>query len=772
MADKKNDIGQDRLFHKEITKMPDEHYSGDKPNPNLYTFIEQHIKENPYDTATDEYDVRPGVGSIKVSKRNPIYGLHAYDSKKPPEAVQKYIEHFTGIGDLVFDPFVGSGMTAVACLLSRRRCLAVDLSPLATFIASQYCTPVDLKKLVEACQRVMLRTHKDRDRLYSTTCGRCGGRAEIYYTVYSQTYQCTRCMSRVSLFDALAKDDIPNSGTGFDAFCPNCSDKGHPEPISTRQERYGYIPVLIEYQCDCSPREHISRRHNDSNIAEQKLFSDIDVALLRKIEKDRSNGWYPTRSMLWADNQEGPWGVLWRPYHGDIRRVDQFFTPRNLEALSCLLAAIDVEEDSRIKDALRFIFSAFVLSQSKLQRYHPGSTFPNMIAPGLLYVAPMNKEYNVFQWFEGKIKSSLKGFAELQYIDPSDVLISTESATLLDRIPTNSIDYIFTDPPYSGRIQYAELNFIQEAWLGFNKDWREQEIIVNPVRGKGESEWNRLMRDAFQHCYRVLKPGRWLSLCYHDSAEGTWAIVQDLLTEIGFIPEAASGAVTIDTKEKSLKQITADKITKRDLVINFRKPRLEEITEVILLTGEEDESTFSDKIRQFIGEYLESHPGSTKDHIYDEVVSRMVRAGHMEPHNFEELLRQVADEVRQPIRKDLFRNEDPNLFGTHEVCRWYLKESQIDVVDAAESAKEDAAADKVGEFVEKYFKEHPEKEGVHYSDIFEHFIYTVKDKPRRPLAEWLLDYFFKTEKALTASRYLKRKGSLKLRAGQKVQTDV
>jgi hypothetical protein len=35
--------------------------------------------------------------------------------------------------------------------------------------------------------------------------------------------------------------------------------------------------------------------------------------------------------------------------------------------------------------------------------------------------------------------------------------------------------------------------------------------------------------------------------------------------------------------------------------------------------------------------------------------------------------------------------------------------------------------------------------GVHYSDLFEDYVYTVKDKPRRPLVEWLLDYFFKTD---------------------------
>ena len=117
----------------------------------------------------------------------------------------------------------------------------------------------------------------------------------------------------------------------------------------------------------------------------------------------------------------------------------------------------------------------------------------------------------------------------------------------------------------------------------------------------------------------------------------------------------------------------------------------------------------------------------------------------MEAHNFSELLRQVAEEVREPVKKNLLENEDPNLFGTHEVSRWYLKNAVLAVTDEAESAKEDAAADIVKAFIKAHLKKHPGEEGVHYSDLFEHYIYAVKDKPRRALVDWLPDYFFRTD---------------------------
>jgi DNA modification methylase len=90
--------------------------------------------------------------------------------------------------------------------------------------------------------------------------------------------------------------------------------------------------------------------------------------------------------------------------------------------------------------------------------------------------------------------------------------------------------------PYAEKVQYGELNFIWEAWLGFDTHWHDEEIIVNEVRGKTVEDWREMMSQAMAECYRVLKPGSWLSLCYHDTSEGTWEMVQDIMAEVGFCP--------------------------------------------------------------------------------------------------------------------------------------------------------------------------------------------------------------------------------------------
>jgi hypothetical protein len=225
-----------------------------------------------------------------------------------------------------------------------------------------------------------------------------------------------------------------------------------------------------------------------------------------------------------------------------------------------------------------------------------------------------------------------------------------------------------------------------------------------------------------QECYRVLKPGRWLSLCYHDTSEGTWQLVQDLMAEVGFIPENSQSALYIDTGQKSFNQLMAEKVTRRDLVINFRKPRPDELPPQLTLLGDEDDATFAEKARAILREALEAHPGRPADRLYDELVSRMVRQRAFERHNFDELLRSVAEAVDG---------------------RYYLL-ATAGQVDAAESAREEAAAARLAAFMQTTLAQNPGAIGVHFSDLFEQNL-TVLDKPRRDLKEWLPEFFFRTE---------------------------
>lgn len=79
------------------------------------------------------------------------FGFFPFFAKKPWPVVQEYIKHYTHPGDLVCDPFAGSGVAPVEALVLGRRAVAGDINPVARFITRMTAiAPVDLEALRQA----------------------------------------------------------------------------------------------------------------------------------------------------------------------------------------------------------------------------------------------------------------------------------------------------------------------------------------------------------------------------------------------------------------------------------------------------------------------------------------------------------------------------------------------------------------------------------------------------------------------------------------------
>src|SRR5437879_5981570 len=101
---------------------------------------------------------RPGTPRlperIDVSKTSSSYRAHSYHTKVPPDAIIPFIRAFTQPGEIILDPFCGSGMTGVAALMEGRNALLSDLSPAAVHISRNYTTPCDPEAFADALIRV------------------------------------------------------------------------------------------------------------------------------------------------------------------------------------------------------------------------------------------------------------------------------------------------------------------------------------------------------------------------------------------------------------------------------------------------------------------------------------------------------------------------------------------------------------------------------------------------------------------------------------------
>jgi hypothetical protein len=71
-----------------------------------------------------------------------VHGFHSYAARLHPDIARRAIEALSQPGDLVLDPFCGSGTVLVEALLAGRRAAGVDASPLAIALSRLKTTPL------------------------------------------------------------------------------------------------------------------------------------------------------------------------------------------------------------------------------------------------------------------------------------------------------------------------------------------------------------------------------------------------------------------------------------------------------------------------------------------------------------------------------------------------------------------------------------------------------------------------------------------------------
>jgi DNA modification methylase len=585
------------------------------PNPFIEDFIKEHGK--PYDEATDEYHREPFAADVSEGKNDPIYNAHSYHTKVPYKAIMRYILHYTEPGDIVFDGFCGTGMTGVAAQMcgnpdpefkakieaempyvkwGARKAILNDLSPAATFIAYNYNTPVDVEEFQREATRILEECEKELGWMYETRhviegklqTGIDGNPiiGRINYTVWSDVFICPTCSNEIVFWEAAVDKENGKVSDAF--FCPHCRSQLTKRSCARAQETHfdtrlnefvtlaKQVPVLINYS--------VGKKRFE------KTPDEYDMALIEKINSMEIPYWYPTDELPNGYNTEQP-----KRSHG-ITHVHQFYTRRNLYVIASIYH--NLHHIKRIiTRELIFTFEQVLMGMSKIARYVPTHySQVNQYLSGTLYIGSQVVEVTPRYIIENKIKQLVKVFAKIRG-EKANFRVSTASATQIS-LPENSTDYIFTDPPFGSNLNYSELSFLWEAWLKVFTN-QKPEAIINAVQGKGLLEYQSLMTQCFSECYRILKPGRWLTVEFHNSQNSVWNAIQESLQRSGFI---IADVRTMDKQQGSFKQVTTTSAVKQDLVISAYKPKETFKREFISHAGSE-ETAWS-----FVRQHLENLP--------------------------------------------------------------------------------------------------------------------------------------------------------------------
>ena len=495
-------------------------------------------------------------GVARGGKGSPVYLAHSYPTKVPPEAVAPFIAHYTRPGDLVCDPFAGSGMTGVAARRLGRNAVLSDLSPLAVHLATNVTIGCNIDRVREAARSVLADLAESLADWYRTQCTACGGRARLDWLLWGDTVACPSCSQPLRLWDA-AFDHEAGVMTASDLRCEWCAatfTKGKARVLES-------APVWASTTC-----------LNGCGRTERPALHS-DAVLAATIDASKLTDWYPDVA-LGRDREMYIRSAL--ELHG-VHRVADFYTGRNLRALAKLWARIEAWPDPRTRQVLAFAFTNTAWHGTRMRRFNArGGQRP---LTGTLYIPQMSVEVNVASVFSNKVAQIVRFYASEDWTTGANVNSRVASAANLDHLDDDSVDYVFTDPPFGSNIFYADCAVIAESWLGALTNVREEAVVNRSLSpsdgGKTVEDYARLMTGSFCEVARVLKAGGTATVVFQNTDPHVWQALEDALATAGLSCERAD---TLDKGQQSHKgykgRSGAENVAAFDIILTVRHRQL------------------------------------------------------------------------------------------------------------------------------------------------------------------------------------------------------
>lgn len=331
----------------------------------------------------------------------------SFKGRKSPEVISKVLEALTKSGDVIFDPFIGSGTSIIGCHLADRQLIGTELDNFTFAMDRVLFEKVDKDELNNAIKYIEKNSKDFILSLYETEC--CGEKNYI----------------KKLLFD------------------PKNGKEGYFHPEANREIKDGKNVKLL-YKCPiCGNRDKSFTEEDWKKIQDQMKLSVDKFPTDSLIENSRIN---ITRS-TGAD------------------KYDTFFSHRNKLALLALQESISKLNPSNSKDFLQFCLVSS-LSLAKVAMY--GSATDILYHVVLEKAQDMNVWY-LFEKKIDNFKKFQNKFANVLVDNFSDSdnysIFNSDYLTYLKKHPELKVDAIFTDFPYTDQVPYLERNQLFRIWL-------------------------------------------------------------------------------------------------------------------------------------------------------------------------------------------------------------------------------------------------------------------------------------------------------------------
>lgn len=429
--------------------------------------------------------------------RPPIYTAMKYWGKKPHNIWRAYIENYTEPGGIYLDPFAGSAISAFECVKVGRKAIAFDINPMTSFMIEVLSQSFDEELFKRKVNDIINEFNTDDvyKKFFSTKCRYCGFDESVV-----QSYK----WKNNNLYE-------------LGIICPKCNHK-----------IYSAAP-------------------NAEDINKTNEFNTIII-----------DDWYPNNTF----HKSPSFTASFINNIGGNHFYD-IWTRRNLYIIAKLFGKILKTENEEIKKLLLFGFIKTIHLCSKMsvpRRANAQRPFSTSWGRSAYLCSSRQMEMNpilVFlnscqgkQSVESALKSSMKYIGKrpkLLYVDKSNKSNRSKNFdikygivdinTITDYVDAESIDFILTDPPYGGLVQYLDLSALWLIWLQkydsrYTPDFDNEITIKKGIQNL--NTYKTRFQNSIHNLYIVLKPGAKIVFTFHNKDIKIWNAFLNSISLAGF----------------------------------------------------------------------------------------------------------------------------------------------------------------------------------------------------------------------------------------------
>ena len=319
--------------------------------------------------------------------------------------------------------------------------------------------------------------------------------------------------------------------------------------------------------------------------------------------------------------------------NADVNSIEQLFHPTQLAQLAFLKHLILKVKDDNIRGTLLLMFSGLInkinLTYHASGERSEGRGDSSVFRYYRFRLAPQPAMLDLMTYFASRFKKVVAAKRELTASIKPEVLKQAEitqgTATDLKKIDDESVDYIYTDPPYGSKIPYLDLSIMFTAWLDLpirKKDY-ELEAIEGGELDKSKADYSGLIAESIREMYRVLKFNRWMSFVFAHKDPAYWHMIVETAEGAGF---EYAGAIQQKTdRETFKKRQNPFTVLHGQLIINFKK--VENPKSIMKVSLGAD---IADIVIQTIEGIIAKNHGATIEEINDELIIKGLELGFLD----------------------------------------------------------------------------------------------------------------------------------------------